>query len=242
MKMVNKIKKLVSHANWFLRYSIKLHGFKNKHLNETCYILGNGPSLNKTNLNLLKGKYVIGLNKIYLLESREFDITYHVSVNELVIQQSLNEMLDIGAVSFMPYRYVDDSISRSNLVRISLFGRSAFSKNARWALYEGGTVTHVALQLAYYMGFRRVILIGVDHNFVQEGAANSTQVLENDDQNHFTPNYFKGMKWNLADLEYSELSYHKSKLAFEESGREIVDCTVGGKLKVFNKGLLENYV
>jgi hypothetical protein len=94
----------------------------------------------------------------------------------------------------------------------------------------------VCLQLAYYFGFSEVILIGVDHNFVTQGKPNTTVVSEGDDPNHFNPTYFgKGFRWQLPDLETSEMAYRKAKQVFEDDGRRILDATVGGKLTVFQK-------
>ena len=42
-----------------------------------------------------------------------------------------------------------------------------FSKHPHFRIWEGGTVTYVAIQLARFMGFSKIILIGVDHNFIQ---------------------------------------------------------------------------
>jgi hypothetical protein len=103
-------------------------------------------------------------------------------------------------------------------------------------VWEGATVTFVAMQLAYYIGFSKVILIGVDHSFKTKGDPHKKVVSVGSDPNHFDPNYFgKGFKWNLPDLETSEYAYSLAKKAFGEDGREIVDATVGGKLKVFKK-------
>jgi hypothetical protein len=50
------------------------------------------------------------------------------------------------------------------------------------------------------------------------------------------PNYFgKGVRWQLPDLDTSEVGYIMAREAFREAGREIVDATVGGKLTVFPK-------
>jgi hypothetical protein len=86
------------------------------------------------------------------------------------------------------------------------------------------------------MGFQEVILVGVDHNFVTRGPANSAVISEGDDPNHFSPDYFgKGFKWQLPDLEGSERAYRRAKEAYEQADRRVVDATVGGKLTVFPK-------
>jgi hypothetical protein len=56
------------------------------------------------------------------------------------------------------------------------------------------------------------------------------------DPNHFDPNYFgKGFRWQLPDLQTSELAYRLAREAFESDRRRIIDCTVDGKLDVFPK-------
>lgn len=89
------------------------------------------------------------------------------------------------------------------------------------------------------MGFKRVFLIGVDHNFAQTGKPNESQVMQGDDPNHFHPDYFKGMNWHLADLEGSETFYMLAKHIYERSGRNIYDATIGGNLNIFPKILYE---
>jgi hypothetical protein len=80
-------------------------------------------------------------------------------------------------------------------------GDEDFSPDITGRVFEGYTVTYVALQLAFYMGFEQAILVGVDHNFVTQGTANMAVVSQGDDPNHFAPNYFgKGFKWQLPDL------------------------------------------
>ena len=75
-------------------------------------------------------------------------------------------------------------------------------------MWEGATVTNFALQIAFHMGFEKVVLIGVDHNFTSKGDANKTFVSEGDNSNHFMPNYFaNGVKWQLTDLCSSDICY-----------------------------------
>ncbi len=98
-------------------------------------------------------------------------------------------------------------------------------------------MTYTAMQIAYYLGFQRIILVGVDHSFkTTKGEPGSPVVSQGDDPNHFDPQYFgKGFRWLLPDLEMSELAYRIAKYQFERANREIVDATIGGKLQVFRK-------
>jgi hypothetical protein len=111
-----------------------------------------------------------------------------------------------------------------------------FARDVRKRVWEGATVTYVAMQLAFYMGFERVILIGVDHYYKSKGDPHTTVVSQQDDPDHFDTSYFgKGFRWQLPDLDTSEQAYHLARIAYHEEGREILDATIGGKLTVFPK-------
>jgi hypothetical protein len=61
-------------------------------------------------------------------------------------------------------------------------------------------------------------------------------VSEGEDPNHFDPRYFgKGFRWQLPDLETSEIAYRMARRAYEQAGRRVLDATIGGKLTVFPK-------
>jgi hypothetical protein len=92
------------------------------------------------------------------------------------------------------------------------------------------------MQLALYLGYRDVVIIGVDHSFTTPGPAHQLVTSQGADPNHFDPSYFgKGYRWQLPDLEMSEQAYRLAKDAYERAGGSIVDATVGGKLTIFPK-------
>jgi len=214
-----------------------LNRYKNKYKGQTCFIIGNGPSLNKTDLSKLKDKYTFGLNRIFLLFDRlGFETTFFVSVNPLVVEQSLNEFQKIKSRKFFSWKVKNKVFFNKRTIFLRTLARQLFSKNITQGVWEGATVTYVALQLAYHMGFKKVVLVGVDHYYKTKGKAHKVIVSRGKDDNHFDPNYFvKGFKWNLPDLETSRYAYELARKAFDKDGREIVDATVGGKLKIFRK-------
>jgi hypothetical protein len=226
--------------NWFVDYRPHLEKYRNIHAGKDCFIIGNGPSLNRTNLLALNEYYTFGLNKIHLIfEKQPLKLSYHVAVNELVIEQIIKELRDdiYECPSFLGY-HVSKQIN-FNKERI----HKLFTRKAPWSFYhsvlqpinEGYTVTYVAMQLAYYMGFKNVFLVGIDHNFQQNGKPNEQQDFKGDDINHFHPDYFKGQQWHLADLEGNEASYALAKHQFHADDREIYDATIDGKLNIFKK-------
>lgn len=238
----------INHGNdpeylrWYINHRGALARFYNNHLGEKCFIIGNGPSLNKMDLTQLKGCMCFGLNKIYLLlDTVDLEIDYHVAVNPLVIEQSSKEFEKFGCPSFLSYRASDLSSSQNpNFFYLMTAGTPfVFRTDIQKPIFEGYTVTYVAMQLAFYMGFSEIYLIGVDHNFVAQGDPNEKQFLSGPDQNHFHPGYFSDNEWHLPDLEGSELAYRLAKHQFERSGRKIFDATVDGNLQIFPKVTFE---
>jgi hypothetical protein len=219
------------------RSTQRLESYRDLHLGKRCFILGNGPSLKNTDLSLLDDEITFGLNRIYLLfDESKFQSTYLVSVNTLVIEQCAEEIQSLEMPKFLTWRARNWLSEDENIIFLDTdyTGEPSFSKDMTRRVFEGSTVTYVALQLAYYMGFEEVILIGVDHNFKTQGTANEAIVSEGDDPNHFAPNYFgKGFRWQLPDLEASEIAYRLAKETFEAEGRKVVDATIGGKLDIF---------
>jgi hypothetical protein len=211
---------------------------KNRYKDDTCYIVGNGPSLNKMDLSLLNDKFVFGLNKIHLInKSNPLKVDIMVCVNEFVIQQSHSEIIKNAPKTFLKWNWKFLFKKRNKKVHYvnSDFAFTRFSNDITKNISEGYTVTFVAMQIAFYLGFKNIILIGVDHNFSQVGNANEVQSLNHDDVNHFSKDYFKGNKWQLADLFNSELSYTIAKFYFEKHNRAILNASINSKLDIFPK-------
>ncbi|MFZ2153278.1 MAG: 6-hydroxymethylpterin diphosphokinase MptE-like protein [Microgenomates group bacterium] len=210
--------------------------YHNKYKGKRCFIIGNGPSLNKTDLSKLSGEYCFGSNRIYLI--RYFKPTFLVSVNDLVLSQCAEEIAGQKCVKFISSRAskIFDRLKDSGeTFFLNQFYQAKFSSNPELGVWPGGTVTFVCLQLAYYMGFDEVILVGVDHKFKTTGNNNEKILTIGDDPNHFSKDYFRGFKWNLPDLDTSEFAYNLAKKAYEDTGRLIVDATIGGNLRIFKK-------
>ena len=220
----------------------RLAALKDIHKGKRAFIIGNGPSLKQTDLPKLKNEFTFGMNRIYLLfPELGFHTTYFCATNDLVIEQFHADILTLSMPKFLAWRSHRHFSPQLPIAQLPTFIFTSytgpgFSPDVRGRVWEGATVTNMALQLAFHMGFEKVILIGVDHNFTSKGEANKTVVSQGDDPNHVSPNYFgKGVRWQLPDLDTSEIGYAFARDAYQKAGREVVDATVGGKLTIFPK-------
>jgi hypothetical protein len=200
-------------------------------------VLGNGPSLARIDLGLIEHEFSFGTNRIYLLFGKtSFRPTYFVCMNELVIRQEREAVAGLKIPRFLNWSMRDLFAEDATIMFLRESFKAAFSKNPATGIWVGSTVTFAALQLAFYMGFQQVILIGVDHRYSTPGPPHVTVTAAGPDHDHFDPGYFSnGFRWQLPDLVTSEYAYRLAHDAFKADGREVLDATEEGDLMVFPK-------
>jgi hypothetical protein len=232
--------------------SDELAAFYNAYRGKRCFIIGNGPSLNEHDLSLLEGEYTFGVNSFYY-KTREtgFVPFFYVVEDSSVMKENIEEIRAYDApFKFFPTNYKSLHPKQPNTfffrMNRSFYEKSSpnyvvprFSTDASDVLYCGQSVTYINLQLAYFMGFEEVYLIGMDFSYViPESHARTGDVLlsDTDDPNHFHKDYFgKGKTWKDPKLDRVALNYKMAKATYEATGRRIFNATVGGSLEVFDR-------
>jgi hypothetical protein len=220
--------------------TLDIYPMENSLLGKPVLVVGNGPSLRETPLELFKNIYSIGMNKIDLIYNDiEWRPNIVVAQNRHVINQQSEVYLQSDIPIFIPWQQRHFLRGKkSNSIRyFDMPGHTEFSVDLlKFGCGIGHTVTFTALQLAFFLGASRVIVVGVDHYFKSAGKKNELVLSTEPDPNHFSKDYFGvGVKWNLPDLEGSEGDYIKARTAFQAAGKEIYDATINGKLNIFEK-------
>lgn len=225
----------------------RLKALRDTHRGEKAVIMCNGPSLLKVDFEALgrSGVYTFGLNKINLLyDKTDLRPDAIVSVNRLVIEQNLDFFNQTETPLFVDSAAAWRGLrARRNIYYVNstaIYG--SFARDISMSLFQGHTVTYVALQVAFHLGFQEVALVGCDHNFATKGPANKTVTGGESDPNHFDPNYFAGVKWQLPDLFESEMAYFKALHVYEDAGRRLFNCTEGGKLEILPRRALSDFL
>lgn len=228
--------------SWLSRRKIRL--WKDKYEGKKAVIVCNGPSLLKSDLSLLDGVFTFGLNKINLLfDKSDFRPSCVVAVNPFVIEQNKAFFNETHIPLFLDSMALKHVRQKENTIFLHSSGVSKFATDCSMSINQGSTVTYVAMQLAFHMGFKQVALIGADHNFAVKGPAHKTVVSGDKDESHFDPRYFaRGVKWQLPDLFDSEVSYTRAKKIYEAYDRKIYNCTDGGLLEIFERVPLKSFI
>lgn len=226
----------------------KFASLKDKYRGERCFIIGNGPSLNELDLTKLQNEKTFGVNAIYLnYDKMKFHPSFYVIEDYLVAEDRANEINSYHEAQYKFFgNYLDyilkpdsKSILMNVLVKYTEPFDPYFSKNAVRSVGVGGSVTFICLQLAYYLGFKEVYMIGFDHNYkviATEVDDNNVILSKEDDENHFNPTYFgKGYRWHDPRVDRMTQGFEKARKVFEEDGRKVYNATAGGHLEVFER-------
>ena len=254
---------------------INLAKFKNIHAGKRCFVVGNGPSLNKMDLNKLKDDFVFCTNAFFLLFPKlTWRPQYFTCIDTRVLPDRAPDIIRMHEenpemVLFLPRENIDHMTQEvtpvTSLIPPSLnrvyfaqdhlkpewppwveqLPMSAFSLDADKYLIQPYTVTVTALQLAVFLGFDPIYLIGCDTSYTvpatvaQEGEETErgkmfyTSTVD-DDPNHFCPEYFgKGRKWHNPQVDNMIWHYKMAHEVCSIYGRHICNATIGGQLEVF---------
>ncbi len=231
-----------------------LQKYKNIHTGKRCFILGTGPSLNKVCLDNLKNEYTIGVNGIYTI-AKEINLDYFIYVSKEYWKHHKEGINNIHCKDlFFPKEFKDELKFKDQTINwLNLdhpvyfkFGNHykvpfSFSTDINHSFYSGGTVIFLALQLAYYMGFDEVILLGIDHSyhktnnskFKKEGG--DIYNTKNGDNAHFNKSLTSYNIEYHIDLQSMERGYLLAKKYFEKDNKKIVNASPGTKLHTFEK-------
>jgi len=242
---VRRVRHLPSWITWHLpggggRHArARLAAYRDRHAGEQCLIVANGPSVRGMDLKPAHGMVVMGMNRGYRLrETHGIDLTYLVAID--VASQIRYVAREIAAAP-VSARFVNWSGRRyfrpgEEVEYLRLTFRPGFHGDVTSGIYGGHSVTYACLQLAFHMGFTKVILVGKDHSYAESGTPTTVVVATGLEDNHFVGDYYRpGEVWRIPDYKGEELAYRWAHNAFRRAGREILDATVGGRLNVFPK-------
>ncbi len=113
----------------------------------------------------------------------------------------------------------------------------------RWALVIGSTITYIALQLAFHLGFDHVYLIGIDHNYGKLSELFPPGKITISKENihlvnkcHFDKNYYKiGDQIGVPHVKLQNEAYMKADEVFKQHSKCVYNAGIDSQLNVFDK-------
>lgn len=221
---------------------------KNSHAGERCFIIGNGPSLTMQDLDMLKGEFCFAANQIFFaFDKTEWRPSAYVTVN---VDTFVGYERQINALAceykFIDQKALDYGIEIPGAVYLKHGtwqpSEDFFSQNIEKYYYNGGTVAYTAMQIAVYMGFKEIYLLGIDNNYTFEKKKDGKKIVNNI-QNHFYKDETdKDKPQNLyanVDVQHLNESFKAAYEYADNHGIKIFNATRGGKLDVYPRMKLE---
>lgn len=238
-----------------LEYIDKLRQLKDTQIGKRCFVIGNGPSLKIDDLIRMEGEDCFACNRIYgLYNKTEWRPKYYCLQDVKVLEQTRDRLefaVQNCELAFFPYNYrALLSPEVPNNTKVNLFyhryvsvyspdkvypeGLMPFSEDITEGLFDGLSITYAMIQLAVYMGYKEIYLVGVDHNYkinngIVDSASSYAEGIDPIDMKSQYP----------PELQLCEISFREARRVCERRGITIRNATRGGKLEVFERTSLD---
>lgn len=208
--------------------------FKNVHKDERCFIVGTGPSLKHTDLSVLKNEYTFGVNALCLNFPNMGFVTNYFVISDFKAFDKLHKIVETYDLDFFVCCDVPESekyyrvLTRKDNNYIMDYNNHSFCNDISKGVGNGNTVILQAIQIAAFMGFKEIYLLGVDCNynlpdkekyFIDHGIRNK---------------FFKNNGCAMID------DFKKIKQYEEQWNIKIYNASIGGKLEVFPRVKLKD--
>lgn len=232
---------------------------KNSYNGKRCFIVLTGPSMTLDDLALIQNEVTISVNSIInVLDKTSFRPTFYMIQDKSVLlklEDKLKTMPlenvyigignlgkksgscitidEIGAskeTKGWNYYHLDSAKSwyYVNFEKEKLVPN--FSEDCNFCIYDGCTVVYSALQLAMYMGFREIYVLGADCDY----SGSVRHIGEYDKETV----YSKAEEIQNALFKSYEVAFKYAK----KKGIKLYNATRGGKLEVLPRVNLEDVI
>lgn len=221
----------------------RIRSFQNKYKGKRCFVIGNGPSLNKQDLDTL-AKYkeiTFASNRIYkMYDQTPWRPDFYAVCDEKLFVDQMGPIRQIkDTVRFLPLDLAHHVNYDGGFVYFARYPFKFFTKypvfrdDLTKKLGEGNTVTYHLLQLAVCMGFTEIYLLGCDFSYNIGIGPDGKIIRDNASENY--PWKEDNKVYNLPNLQANLYAYMAAKKYADQHGIVIRNATRGGKLEVFDR-------
>jgi len=228
---------------------------KDRHKGETGLLILNGPGLSVVPKEFLRKYTSLGCNRITLMYP-DFCPTYYfgMGINQLDTPQKrgtiLPVILDDRCKAAWMNRLMIHEFAFTNKCYSWLGGKvygvtgdalRTWSKRPWFSVGLGYTMAYPILQVAFYLGFQTILIVGMDHEYPKDEKDKHRHFYKDDERYAVlfeqAPGPYTVEAWkNGADKVLAV-----AKTEFEKAGRKIINLSEPTKCEVFEKGKLEDW-
>lgn len=219
----------------------KLEKYKNIYCGNKCFIIGTGPSLKLDDAKAVidNEEFVtFGVNTLYKIYGELGKTADYYCIIDPSTYGSVGESVKKfhRDTLFIPDNRIknesDTTVNKfalecSSFYRfkcLEYFGYPCFGDDLADEIYDGASVVYATMQIAAYMGFSEIYLLGVDCNYDKNAKLHS-------DRLSYARNY--KYKWTKQTGVSMIEGFQGAKEQIEARGIKVFNATRGGMLEVF---------
>ena len=236
-------------------YPEQIRKYRNRYNGKRCFIIGNGPSLTAADLDKLKGEFCFAANRIWLMyDKTTWRPAFYMCQDWNMIRGEKDRIREDPGPVFLGYDGLYKfGLQFDNAIAYLCDKRPCtkrenpmpFSIDCDQYVVDGTTVTYSSIQLAAYMGFSEIYLLGVDNSF--QYTMDKNRKITRDEsvkETYFDSRYKevfnqfgqgKNKAFGVNDPEMCHMIYTTARNACEKLNIKIYNATRGGKLEVFER-------
>ncbi len=221
----------------------KLHNLKGAYQGQRCFIVGNGPSLTEHDVKRLAGEYTFAMNRIFPMIARTgFSPSFYMAVDEDFIRREHEQIRRLNC----PFKFINSSACPRTIpervypvfinsdVPVDKAGyiKQTISTRVEEGFSLSYSVACYCIELAIYLGFTEIYLLGIDHNFPKMADSRGRTIRNPSAKEHYDGgSYADG---NVIFYRDAVTSCYEAYARYAaKHGISIVNLTRGGKLEVF---------
>jgi hypothetical protein len=223
---------------------------RNQYLGKRCFVIGTGPSLKIEYLERLGGEYTFAANQIFRCFSQTSWRPSFYVIGDSNIGTIHKEA--IMAANF-PKMFVSSHMRHilNGSRKIVYFNKShesytseipPFSPNSCKIVEGGYTVSYLAMQIAWHLGFREIYTLGIDANYshvvneVLSENGNYSLIRADHSKSYFIPNMVRPEEPTIVPhADRQILAYMSAKNYIEANGGLIANAAPDSPLQVFGR-------
>ncbi len=238
--------------------SRKLRKLKNSHKGERCFLIGNGPSLTPQDLDLLQNETCFACNMIFeIFDKTKWRPTYYCVYDNVYsdkLEEQLHDSLAVTENMFtIPGFYKKLSEKPENMIYIDSIFSEEYSVRGNVLAYvkRKATVMTIMAEMAFYLGFKEIYLIGVDNS---DTHGSGGHFYQNETEKVVAARDINRIKRRLSQEKLTSKDiaehtmtrcnsvYEEMKKYADKHGIKMYNATRGGKLEVFERANLDEVV